>query len=477
MTAQAQEPIDALFDRNMDVFREHFPAVAARLEQISERICTRVPAPDDNISIDGTLLYPTNAAEWVRLQMEGVDQFGERILVPVAYSNLSAIGRPLLDDFLGFCRDHQYQIASQRIHEVGFHLVFGIGLGLHVPQLLEQTTARRLVLIEPVPEFLLLSMEVVDWAAIFQAAEERRVALQFILYEKPAEIARAIEHEVIFHGRPFLDGTYCYFHYYSWVLREAYSTFREGQRHIELNTGFYEDEMVMMSNAFGNFANNAFHQLAGKRYVEQKVPLFVCGSGPSLRATIPEIQKWRDHVVVMSCGTSLGPLLEAGIRPDLHCEIENVEMVYDILSGLEGKHGFQGITLVASSTVQPNVPPLFERTWFYQRGALTASTILAPDVPSVKGVDPLVSNAAFSVGATLGFRTVYLIGADCGARRKDDHHVKGAYKFESEEEKAKHDKMWADRFDREVPGNFGGKVYSAWHLDLSRRMFEEAQAS
>lgn len=471
----AGEQSSVLFESNMRAFKEHFPEVASQLESITVRVSTRLPPPQDNISIDGTLLYPTGASEWVKLQMEGAEEFGERISVDVGYSNVSEIGLPLMEEISKYCQAENISLSPTRMNDIGFHLVFGIGLGYHVPLLVETTASRTLILIEPVPEFLLHAMEVVDWTETFRRAAERNVKIVFILSDTPTVIARAIESEVIFNGRPFLDGTPSNFNYYSWPLREAYTLFRERRHHIEMNSGFFEDEMVMMTNAFNNFAHNAFHQLAGKRYIAQKTPLFVCGSGPSLRTTIPEIQKWRDHVVLMSCGTSLGPLLEAGLRPDFHCENENVAEVYNILSKLEQKHGFHGITLIATSTVQVNVPPLFEHTWFYQRGALTASTILAPDVTPVSGVDPLVSNAGFSVGATLGFNTIYLFGTDCGAKRIDDHHVGGAYKFQSEEDKRKHDEMWAQRFDRQVPGNFGGKVHSAWHLDLSRRLFEEAQ--
>lgn len=464
-----------LFDANMRALEERFPHVARQLADI-EPVSVRLPPPEDNIRIDDTLLYPVAAPEWVRLQMEGMEEFGERVAVAAVYANASGIILPMVTNLAKYCTAEQIKLSEMRCHDVGILAVFGIGLGYQLPILLKETPARNVVLVEPVPEFMLHSMEVVDWAALFECADERKITLHFCFSDQPAAISRAVEGVVVNTCRPFLDGTFFYFNYYSWALREAYSIFSESKRQIQMHSGFFEDEKVMMTNAFGNFAQNAFHQLAGKRYVEQRAPLFVCGAGPSLKTLIPEIKKWRQHVVLMSCGTALSPLLDAGIRPDLHCENENVPELIGILGAVRERHDFSGITLVATTTVNPAIPTMFDRTWFYQRGALTASTILSPDVRSVDGVDPLVSNAGFSVGATLGFRQIFLVGTDCGARRKDEHHISGAYKFETEEEKRKHDEMWAQRFDRQVPGNFGGKVYSAWHLDLSRRMFELAQS-
>jgi len=66
-------------------------------------------------------------------------------------------------------------------------------------------------------------------------------------------------------------------------------------------------------------------------------PVLVCGAGPSLDASIPSIQRFRNELFVLACDTATGALVNAGILPDaIVCLEGQVYNVSDFLP-LDGR--------------------------------------------------------------------------------------------------------------------------------------------
>ena len=88
-------------------------------------------------------------------------------------------------------------------------------------------------------------------------------------------------------------------------------------------------------------------------------------------------------------------------------------------------------------------------------------------------VDPLCCNAAFASVAAMGFRNIWLIGLDLGQKEEGRHHARDFVYYRPEH--ADLDEDYRRRFNRIVPGNFGGEVRTFWAFDLGRRMLANAQ--
>ncbi|MCG8510307.1 MAG: DUF115 domain-containing protein, partial [Rhodospirillales bacterium] len=235
-----------------------------------------------------------------------------------------------------------------------------------------------------------------------------------------------------------------------------------------LSSGFFEDEILMMQNTYQNLRQWPFHLIDRHPRIEQHYPMFVVGSGPSLDRDLPFIKKWRDRAIIFSCGTSLGILLKNGIRPDLHVENENTLPLVKNLEGFRDKYGLHDIRLVSTTTLQAKASRLFDRRWFYYRAPLSSSKLLSGGTEPLPYADPLVANSACAVSAYLGFQNIYLFGVDCGRHITGEHHAKDAIYYQDEFEIDPNDRPDVG-FEREVPGNFGGKMLTSWSLDLSRR--------
>lgn len=462
----------ALFRRNRNAFKRYFPDVWAGLERITTTVSNLVfedEAPV-NINLGDIRLYPEPADAWSKTQIEEYFEKPDRLgFEDPAHCNLSPVSVDVLRKIAGFFTDHPRQKASAYpVVDTGYAFVFGIGLGYHIPELIRRKVAHHLVLLEPVPEFLLHSLYAVDWAKIFGDARKKNIAIQFLIGGDPTVMVNNIETVIRHHGSTFLDGSYAYLHYYSWPLREARSLLNEKIKVFYLSSGFFEDEILMMRNTYQNLRQWPFHLIERQPRIEQHYPMFVIGSGPSLDRDLPFIKKNRDRAIVFSCGTSIGILLKNGIRPDLHVENENTLPLVKNLEGFRDTYGLEGIRLVATSTLQAEASSLFDRRWFYYRAPLSSSHLLSGGTEPLPYADPLVANAACAVSAYLGFQNIYLFGVDCGRHITGEHHAKDAIYYQDEFEIDPNDRPDTG-FEREVPGNFGGKMLTSWSLDLSRR--------
>ncbi|MBK8908788.1 MAG: motility associated factor glycosyltransferase family protein [Rhodospirillales bacterium] len=466
-----------LFQRNLDALRERHPEVAAKVDAVTETASNVVVKDGVAVNVDlGTgMLYPDPEPGWSMTQKKAFEDFPDRIgFSDPNHCNFSDITLKLHGDLVSYLRETGFSadLAPLPVVDVGYVFVFGIGLGYHLDGLIETTSARHVVLIEAVTEFLVHALGVQDWERLMCRAEQRGIRFHFVLAGEPELISNAIDTIVSREGNVFLEGSYYFPHYYSWTFREAFKHIKESIKSHYITSGFFEDEIEMVRNCAVNLRRRAMHVVETRPAREQVLPVFIVGAGPSLDNDLDVIRKWRDRVLVVSCGTVLGILLKNGIRPDIHCELERGEEVFQVLSPLRAAFGFEGMTLLATTTVHPTVTALFDKHWFFYRSGLSTATLLRGPVFPLLGVDPLVCNAAFAAVAELGFREIYLFGIDLAQKESGRHHAKDSVYFEN----AEWDEIYRKRFDRVVPGNFGGIVETCWNFDLGRQMLARVQA-
>lgn len=355
--------------------------------------------------------------------------------------------------------------------DVGYSFVFGLGLGYHIRDVIKRTHSQHVLVYEPSEAFFLASLEAMDWEAVFAAVEAEGSELYICVGDTPQEFALAAELMVEKYGPTLLDGSYAYVHDTRWAVTEARALLNTALPSYFHTKGFFDDELLMMKNSYRNFSKRDFFFIDRSVPKQQTVPVFIVGSGPSLDRDLAAIKRYKDQALVYSCGSSLGVLLKNGIRPDLHVENENTPQLVSNLRDFEAEYGLQGITLTASSTVNTEALELFDETWLYFRDYLSPSFLLNPGITPVLGAAPLVSNAAFSVAVTLGFREIYLFGCDCGRREAAGHHAEGAVYYEDGYDNFLPGEgldLLDREFDRRVPANFGGEALTTWYLDMSR---------
>lgn len=474
-----------LFERNKEVFQSRYPAIWSVLEAVEPP--TSKPVVEDgrviNIDLGEASLYPQPGPDWARTQVEEYFRAPDRIcLSDPAERILSKAAERLLPDLDKYLsREVGGGLEPMPVTDMGFAFIFGVGLGHHLPLLMERCQVRTWVLVEPVPEFLFHSLSSVDWTEVFDRVARMWGEVRFLVGKSPERAMLEIEAELVHGmGKSFLDGSYAFVHYPTWDLQQGRRLLNERIPNFYFHSSYLEDEVLMVENTFGNLSRWSCHLIDGRARVESQVPLFIIGSGPSLDADLPHIQALRDKAVVFSCGSALGVLLKNGIRPDFHIENENTTNLVANLKRFRDDFGLDGIRFVAATTVPPEASALFDQRWYYCRALLSPNIIFDLSAEPLPYTGPVVSNAAASVATALGFTNIHLFGVDCGRRIGAGHHAQDAVYYEDgydnfATEKGDSAEALDTDFTRQVPGNFGGEVATSSYLDLSRRTMTELQ--
>ncbi|MFA5120079.1 motility associated factor glycosyltransferase family protein [Zavarzinia sp.] len=453
-----------------------FPAVGAHLPQgeTVSRLVRDAAGRAIDIDLGGGTLYGGDGVATTEDQLE---KFAVKPLqfftADLGATNLgSPISARMRDSMMAGLKANGIETMSNKPdYEGSFLVVLGVGLGHHLIPLVETTKARSVLICEPVPEFLVHAAAVVDWARLFEIAEQRGITVQFTLADQPDLIVQAVSALAARVGEPFIDGAFVFAHYPSWVLTEVRDRLPMVIEHLFISKGFYEDELKMLTNATANMQRYDFRVIDAKPKPVRSETALIVGSGPSFDRTLPDLKRLSAEGVVFSGGTSLRACLRNGIRPRFHCELENGEPTLEVLSELAREFDFSGITLIASFTVHPDVAALFDEVCFFFRDAVVSTRVLAPPRHEILGAAPTCVNTALRLGAAMGFVDFVLFGTDCGSKQGQSKHAKDTI-YNLQEKHRAHDRK--TQYNQVMPGNFGGTAQCDWVLALCNRMLADA---
>ena len=359
---------------------------------------------------------------------------------------------------------------------VGALVSLGVGLGLHLPLLQGSFRYRDLILVEPYAHFLEASLRVLDWTKVLDGLAEAGGALHLFTGDDPAALA-AQAFEALRKGAfARLDGSYVFTHYNSPTLDRTRDLFAQQVPTLGSSLGFVEDECVMIRNAVTNLAGPKGSIAKAEQTPRTDLPTLVVGTGPSLDDAIEEIRRLRKDAVLISGGTALSALLEQGIAPDLHCEVENDPETYDGLFMVAERHDLSSIPLLCTATIDPRIPGLFGDVLFYFQDRVTSSVLFEGDFGRWRHAAPTVTNLALRAGAWLGSGRIYFFGLDLGSKSPDKHHSDASYYNWTDDEYLRSG-TGMDRFEIPLPGNFGGTAYTNLALLFTTAFFNAFAAA
>jgi hypothetical protein len=465
------------FAESRAAFAERFPAIIETLDRPGAVSSSLIE--ENGIVVDAMVndarLYNADARSFAAGQVEAFMKkplrlFMERptragLVSPICVKLHDALGEFLLDRGIEEIRG---QVSDDSPH---YLVVFGLGLGHHIEALARGTKARWLIIVEPIVDFIAHSFHTVDWPALFAHFEEQGGGIEIVTHLDPGEMVTGVVRYMNKRGIPYVDGSHVFTHYPLWAFTEARNRLYEAVEFAFINRGFYEDELVMMANAVTNFAAKPFWLIEGRPRLHRPELAVIVGAGPSLDECLPRLKEIRDRVVLFSAGTALRPLLRNGIVPDFHSELENVPATVEALKEASKYGDLSQITLMASATVDPRIPPMFRETIYFFRDSVSSTQILAEKHMPIAGATPTCVNMALSMAAFLGFTNMALFGADCGIRPGGDDHAKdtvyrdvGTFQNNSDINR---------RYPVEVEGNFGGVARTNWIYDSCRLMLAE----
>ena len=325
--------------------------------------------------------------------------------------------------------------------------IFGIGSGLHIQYLLEKYDFQSLFIYEPEEEFFAISCYFVDWQEAFNKLEDRLYL--FVKGRLDSKILKKFYDSRIVTSN-FLRLEFST--YSSAKIEEAKKEFYLANISNKRGWGSFEDESVGFNNHLKNINTSTPILYKTKKI---SAPICVIANGASLENEIEWLKENKDNMILVSVGTSIRPLMKAGIEADFHIEIERMPKLVEILKpNLEKFNGY----FLGASVIDTKHFKIAKKPLMFVRDA-SSSTAISNFFLTY--TSPMVGNTGFSFGVHFSDE-VYMVGFDVGWKKNKRIHAKGSF--------------YDDKDDKEegypIRGNFSDDIYSNDLLNLSRQNLE-----
>ncbi len=382
-----------------------------------------------NIRIGLNRLYAGSAEETARRQIEEARTADGRYRPPMirapeedrlifdAMSRIDeAFGKPVIGN------PRPYAFAERH---GPLAVVFGAGLGLHLPKLAASFVVRHLIVYEPAPAFLDLACYAIDWEELASGFDGETSSFSLLTGADGAVAGRTIVDILASRITPTaLTGAIILKHYQCDPFDHAVAELKSYLPLVTQIPGYFKDQARQVAQMIGSLRT-------ADRYLKiraQPLPgqrLVVVGAGPSLDRALPILKEMQGRATIFSCGSSLRPIVQAGIVPDLHVELETDPTTGNVLDSIGRSDLLKSIPLVTSAGSAAETNRRFASTNLFKRQGSVAGGILGEQILDLPFADPLVGNAAVALGVSLGFRQIAMLGVDFGFRDKRRHHAEG----------------------------------------------------
>lgn len=456
--------LDETFNNNMNLLKEGWPVVYKEVLEadISEYELIPVKSDEYNIAINGNKLYPENMKESISNQVDEFIQKPTTYFKKPAWSKITNRNY-LHDDFIvSVEKDSPYVKENipftDYTHNLNGYfpllLCFGIGSGKHIEELIKKSNGiTDIIIIDQSYEFLKISFHLVDWRPIFHYFYKNNKGLHFVINNNYSNVSNSILN-VIFKYYPYHFYNLPYLTHYSSIFFENVK--KEFLSKINLGftgLGFYDDEIDGLDHTIENI-NNKRAIYKNNFPLQKESSAFIIASGPSLDDDIENIKKHQKNAVIFSCGTSLKVLYKNGITPDFHIEQERTkDIIKNILVDNLPEEYLKSINLISLNVVEPPILELFKSANIYFRENDAGSSIVPDDIPKLDHCNPTVTNATISLTSDMGFKQIFLFGADMGFLDSDNHHSKDTIYYNKNQSK-----IPLNINKSTYPGNFDSNV-------------------
>lgn len=218
--------------------------------------------------------------------------------------------------------------------------------------------------------------------------------------------------------------------------------------------------------------------LRKKADLSKSQPVIIIGNGPSLEEALSKLKKLQGKVLLISCGTTLGTLLQNDIIPDFHIELEKED---DTLARLDllPREKVEYITLIATPEIHSGIPKLFEKTILANATSNPVINLLYEELkdepPTLEHSYYTVTNYALDLMLQLNFKKIFLVGVDFGFPSIDEHHAHSSYYF-NEKGKSVYDYELQHGATMQVASNLDGIYLTVPAFNAARILMEQCIA-
>ncbi|MDW8295180.1 MAG: DUF115 domain-containing protein [Aquificaceae bacterium] len=453
---------ELLFRKNLELLREKLPPVARAVEGVKSPLKLVEKGGKLDAIVAGVSVYGGDVFDIAKRQVEQFEKVQPRLFnscynpaPPPEYDAIAHRYARTIGERTGAL------FSLPDINKLGFIPLLigvGVGFGVHLDMLLEKYRVHNLILVD-VPSYFRLSLYYLDFEKLFDYFSKEDRTLHIVLLDnKYADKHPDDAYEPVLRAIQGMNPAVAFFSMFLQHLQyepplKVVDWLRKHPMLQQFFYGYFDDELWSLEWTIEKVKKDIPLYYGGSEVPEGSVA-FVLGAGPSLDKNIELIRKYKDKVVIVSCGSTITALERAKLKPDIHVELERTKYTYDLLSEVD-RDFLKGVVFIAPNTVWTDCFDLFEEAYIFLKAGDAGAYLLKPtSAPEISNISPTVTATGVAVCAHLGFKEIYLFGVDLGTKSSDLHHSKlsNYYNPNSMLSKLKVD------FDMEAQGNYGGKV-------------------
>lgn len=481
--------LDLMFRKNMEFFERAEPSIFERFRNYTPTELQLVFTEEGyinlfNITGDKNPVYSTEPMQFCR------DYVEKYVEIPSFYRVTARTTKAIdpendahihnINPLIEYMNSKEVKATSPAPLEprTQFMLVHGVGIGYHIPMILEKTDVQHMCILEPHVDNFYASLHTIDWKKLYDYFDREHSTLNLVLGQSPHNSFNMIRQYLNQIGLFNSVKPYLFDHLSSPEMKEASAVFFDKLPTMIGAMGYFDDEQVSLSHTVANYSEDRLilrdHVLLNKRTLDR--PAFVVANGPSLDHCIEFLRKHQKEVVIFSCGTALGSLAKAGIKPDFHIEMERTRPVVEWIETSTTPEFRKDLICLGLNTVHPDTYALFETTGMGMKSNDLGTHFLCQYIGDNEFVvnfalcNPTVGNTGMAYATAFGFKEIYIVGMDLGFASDGSHHSSLSKHYDVKDEHQESLNLYKAETtgNKKVKGNFGDEVTSTAVYSHSR---------
>lgn len=289
-----------------------------------------------------------------------------------------------------------------KLNSIYKFMIFGVGLGVHIPLIHEKIKSKLYLIVEPNLETFRLSLFVTNYAKL-----EKEARIIFSICEDEIQFKKKFD---TFYCDSFIDNHFLKF----FGLTNNYSIYTRIVQNYLISQGHYlysYDRTFLSIFRTNKYITNDYKILNISKFIPlefTKKPILLLAAGPSLQKQIDFVKHNQEKFIIVAIYATL-PLLEKNnIKPDIITQYdEQNHQVLNTLNRIKDINFFKDSILLIASHVNEKLTKKFPKNNIY---IFQAMFELKKDFGTL--TSPSIGELTFALVLKLGAKKIYLLGLD-----------------------------------------------------------------
>lgn len=327
------------------------------------------------------------------------------------------------------------------------YIVFGMGLGYHVLELLNRYRSARVHIFESNIYLLYMAFTYIDWTTYIASGR-----ILVVYNDDPKQLISEL-------GNQFAEmkKAELLVHYPAIKMIEDAQT-RQLLEDFFVTTSSMREQGGLLDSNFEIISKLNLPECGELKDIFKDKAVVIVGAGPSVDSQLDRLRKYRDKITVFATGHIIRRLVNEEIIPDAVIITAPQPLMYKQIDGVNLK----GIPMILLSTASSSVIDYYNGPIYvaYQSGYIHAEIKAKEIGATLFETGSSVTTTALDIALRFGARKIIFVGVDLA--------YTGGYSHASGEGRR------IENTDglRQVRSNTGGMVYTSKNLDIYRKWIE-----